>query len=124
MKKKLILKVIIILTTFIVISMFNNYSFATNNFDFGNFENQTASSQLKSPVETVMGGIISALRIIFTAIAFIILMSIGIKYISASPGERAELKKSAVQYVVGAIVLFGASGILTILQEAIINVIG
>lgn len=126
MKNKLISKVIMILfVTFLAVSMFNNISLATGgNFDFSNFENQTASEQLMSPVETVMGGIIAAMRIVFTAIAFIMLMYIGIKYIAAAPGERAELKKSAVQFVVGAVILFGAAGILTVLQEVITKVIG
>lgn len=126
MKNKLILKVIIVVfVTFLAFSMFNNISLATgSNFDFENFENQTASEELMSPVKTVMGGIIAVMRIVFTAIAFIIIMYMGIKYISSAPGERAELKKSAVQYVIGAIILFGAAGILTVLQDVIIRVVG
>lgn len=126
MKKKLILNVIMAACIiFLLVSMFNNISLAADgNFDFSNFENQTASAQLMSPVEKVMGGIISVMRIVFTAIAFIILMFMGIKYISAAPGDRAEIKKSSIQYVIGAVILFGAAGILTLLQDVIIKVIG
>lgn len=126
MKNKLILKVIMAACIiFLLVSMFNNISLATDgNFDFSNFENQTASAQLMSPVEKVMGGIISVMRIVFTAIAFIMLMYMGIKYISAAPGDRAELKKSAIQFTIGAVILFGAAGILTVLQEVITKVIG
>ena len=36
---------------------------------------------------------------------------------SAAPGEKAEIKKSAVVYVVGAIVLFAVTGLLTIIEK-------
>ena len=35
----------------------------------------------------------------------------------AAPGEKADIKKSSIQYVVGAIVLFGVVGILTIISN-------
>ena len=35
---------------------------------------------------------------------------------AAAPGDKAEIKKHAVVYVVGAIVLFAASGILEIIK--------
>ena len=39
------------------------------------------------------------------------------KYMIASPGERADIKKSAVIYVVGAFILFGITGIITLIQK-------
>lgn len=35
----------------------------------------------------------------------------------ASPGERADIKKHLVAYVVGAMVLFGGAGILEIIER-------
>lgn len=126
MKNKLISKVIItICVTLIVVSMFNNFSLATgDNFDFSGFESQTASGELMGPVQTVMGGIISAVRIVFIGIAFIMIMYIGIKYISSAPEDRAEIKKSSVQFTIGALILFGSATILTFLEQVIYNVIG
>ena len=34
----------------------------------------------------------------------------------AAPGDRADIKKHAVVYVVGAVVLFASTGILSIIQ--------
>ena len=38
------------------------------------------------------------------------------KYMMASPDGKAEIKKTAAQYIVGAVILFGAAGILKIIQ--------
>ena len=45
------------------------------------------------------------------------LIVLAIKYISAAPGDKAEIKKHAVVYVVGALVLFGASGIIEVIKQ-------
>ena len=44
------------------------------------------------------------------------LIVLAIKYISAAPGDKAEIKKHAVVYVVGAVILFAATGILQIIR--------
>ena len=44
------------------------------------------------------------------------LIVLAIKYISAAPGDKAEIKKHAVIYIVGAVVLFAASGIIQIIK--------
>jgi hypothetical protein len=44
------------------------------------------------------------------------------KYMMAAPGDKAEIKKSAVIYVVGAIVLFAVGGILSIIQKFAENI--
>ena len=42
---------------------------------------------------------------------------IGIKYVAASPNEKAEYKKGMTIYVVGAVLLFGASFLLGVVQD-------
>lgn len=126
MKSKLILKVIIMtLTILFVLNVLNVNVWAAleGNFDVGAFDTAVADDTIKSPVKTVIGAIIAFMRIICTAIALIMLAVIGMKYLIASPGERADLKKTLVQFVVGAFVLFGAAGILTILQGAIVELV-
>lgn len=39
----------------------------------------------------------------------------------ASPGEKAEIKKHLTTYVIGAVVLFGASGILEIVKQVALS---
>ena len=50
------------------------------------------------------------------------LAAVAMKYMSSAPGDRAEIKKHAVIYVVGAIVLFGSAGILEIIQKFADNI--
>ena len=64
-----------------------------------------------------IGAIITITRIIAVGVAIIMLLVLAMKYMSAAPGDKAEIKKSAVIYVVGAIVLFAVGGILTIIQN-------
>ena len=39
----------------------------------------------------------------------------------ASAGDRADIKKYAVNYIIGAIILFGTTGILGIVQNFVKN---
>ena len=67
--------------------------------------------------QNIIGALITVIQIIGTGVAIIMLVVLAIKYISASPGDKAEIKKHAVVYVVGAIVLFAATGILQIVKS-------
>lgn len=66
---------------------------------------------------TVAGSILSIVQVIAVATAVIMLIVLAIKYISSAPNDKAEIKKHAVIYVVGAVLLFGASGILALIQN-------
>ena len=65
----------------------------------------------------IVGAVITMVQIVAFAAAVIMLMFLGIKYITASPDGKAEIKKSATQYVVGAVILFAATGILQIVKS-------
>lgn len=67
--------------------------------------------------QTVAGSILSIVQVIAVATAVIMLIVLAIKYISSAPNDKAEIKKHAVIYVVGAILLFGASGILALIRN-------
>ena len=68
-------------------------------------------------VSTMSNQIIGIIQIIGTAIAVVMLIWLAIKYISAAPSEKADIKKSATIYVVGAVLLFGAVGVLQIIKN-------
>ena len=61
--------------------------------------------------------IFSIVQVVGSAVAIIMLVVLAIKYMSAAPGDKAEIKKHAVVYVTGAIVLFGSAGILSIIEQ-------
>lgn len=68
-------------------------------------------------VNSITATIITSIRIIGIAVAVVMLLTVAMKYMTAAPGDKADIKKSAIQYVVGAIVLFGVVGILEIISK-------
>ena len=66
---------------------------------------------------TAAGTVASILRIVGVGIAVVMLLTIAMKYMISSAGDRADLKKHAVAYVVGAVVLFGATNIIAALID-------
>lgn len=75
-------------------------------------------------VQKIIASIINMVQIIGIGVAIIMLVVLAIKYISAAPGDKADIKKHAVVYVVGAVVLFAASGILQIIKSFAGNIQG
>lgn len=59
-------------------------------------------------------GIVYAVGI---AVAIGILMILGIKYMMASPEDKANIKSTAIPYLIGAILTFGAVNIMKIVAD-------
>ena len=55
--------------------------------------------------------IISIISTVGVVIAVIVLLIIGIKYMMGSASEKAEYKKTMIPYLIGAVLVFGASAI-------------
>lgn len=68
-------------------------------------------------VTNTAGQILTIVRIVGMAVAVIMLTILGIKYVAASPNEKADYKKAMTVYVVGAVLLFGASALLSVIQK-------
>lgn len=62
-------------------------------------------------LKNVGSSIASIIRNVGIILALIILMILGIKYMLGSAEDKADYKKSMIPYIVGAVLLFGASGI-------------
>ncbi|HIT70717.1 MAG TPA: hypothetical protein IAD08_02230 [Candidatus Scatovivens faecipullorum] len=82
---------------------------------------QDTSGAAKS-LNNIIGAAITVVQVVGVGVAIIMLIVLAIKYISAAPGDKADIKKHAVVYVVGAVVLFAASGILGIVKNFAQNV--
>lgn len=79
-------------------------------------------SAASEKASTALSVIITIVRIVGVCVAIVMLLAVAMKYMTAAAGEKAEIKKSAVQYVVGAVVLFGAVGILGIINDFAKNI--
>ena len=74
-------------------------------------------SELIEPTQNIVGEILAVVQVIGVSVAIIMLIVLAIKYISAAPNDKAEIKKHAVVYVVGAVILFAASAIVGIIRN-------
>ena len=114
----------IALMVLIVIIIFSSIAYADNdNFSFSEINNQTAGEDIKNPVKKAVGAVMGAVRIIATGVAIVMISVVAMKYLMAAPGDRADMKKASIQYVVGAVIVFGAANILTILVNAFTNMV-
>lgn len=88
-----------------------------DNFDFTEFDNY-GNNKIDKRTKNVMATAINVIRVVGTGVSLIMLSYLGIKYMMASPNEKADFKKSAMIYVVGAVLVFGASNLLSIILNA------
>lgn len=120
MKSKVILKIaLILLIVSLIVTTFSTlmFSYADDaNFELSGFEGKTNDS-INNPTTNIAGAILGAVRVFGLGVAIIMLAVVAMKYMIAAPGERADLKKSSIQYAVGAIIVFGATNIITTLIE-------
>lgn len=110
MKKKNKISIILIILL-ITILAFSNIAFAsiTEKIHPLDPSNQT--------IKNAMNIIIGVFQVAAAGVGVIMLTVLGIKYVASSPNEKAEIKKHATVYIVGACMAFGASGLVTILQQ-------
>ena len=69
--------------------------------------------------KVAMNIVVFIAQLIAAGVAVIMLVALGIKYMVSSVNDKAEIKKHAVVYIVGAIIAFGSTGILQIFRNFI-----
>jgi hypothetical protein len=116
-------KILIVIMIALICVAFLNMNISLADDSWKNLDQFGAGDTgLNTAAQDIVGAIISVVRIVAVGVAIIMLTFVAIKYMSSAPGDRAEIKKHAVVYVVGAVVLFGTSGILTIIQNFANNI--
>ena len=105
MKTKTIMK---ILTIVMIVAMLATITMPV----FAEAPMPSASGSVPSGLQSAAGQVITIVQFVCFAAAVVMLMVLGVKFISASPDGKAEIKKSAVIYVVGALLVFSAGAIL------------
>lgn len=113
---------IILLTSLICIIIFGLVSFrvfaADENFKLDKFDGDVAAAAgMEKLVDDTAITAISIMRVVCVTIAIVTLLTISMKYMMSAPGDRADIKKHAVHYVIGAFILFGVTGILSIINN-------
>lgn len=117
MKKLLLIIMVLLLGTVLVQNTVMAYDWSG---DIDKAATASAPSEANSAINatrTISQSIITIARVISMGVAITMLIVLAIKYMSSAPGDKATIKKSAVTYVVGAVVMFASYGILTIIQS-------
>lgn len=120
MKKTKLLKIAIVLLSLTII--ISNFLTVISNAEYKwkdkiNAFDTTSETAVTGTVTTILGTVVSVVRIIGAGVALIMVIVVAIKYMSAAPSEKADFKKAAIPYLIGAMVLFGASGLLGIIID-------
>lgn len=68
-------------------------------------------------VGNIINNVIGILQVVGSGISIIVITMLGIKYILASPGEKADVKKSIMPIGIGCVLLFGAVNLMAAVEE-------
>ncbi len=120
MNKKILKKALIILLLSIFLiytyNIISSASYSTIDPDFILKDAKDNSGTGKSMLKIVQS-LLTIIQVVASGVAVIMIIVLAIKYMSAAPGDKADIKKSATVYIVGAIILFSGSGILAIIRK-------
>lgn len=128
MNTKLINKIIVIISCFLIIFSLGYEVFAEGASglikDAYTGEGATNITSAENSANKIISTILSIIRTVAAAIAIVILIVIACKYILASAGDRADIKKYAFNYIIGALILFSASALIGIVRNAVDDALG
>lgn len=79
--------------------------------------NWNADEEVTSKTREIAANIIFLVQMVGTGTSIIMLTYMGAKYMLAAPSEKADFKKSATGFIVGAVILFAATNIITIISK-------
>lgn len=115
MKKKLIFTTLIV-TTILILNITFAYGFSVDDMTGKNLPHS-----IQNRVDNTGQEVIKIISTVGSICSVIFLIVLGIKYMLGSAEEKAEYKKSLLPYFIGACVLFGASGIASIIYNIAID---
>lgn len=116
---KFMIVVLIIIAIFQIISN-NTLVFAGGiniNDEINGFVTGEAKGNTPNIAKNLGGTFITIFQVVGTGVALIMLIVLAMKYMLASAGDKADIKKHAVVYIVGAICLFAGAALLEIFQK-------
>lgn len=120
MKKNIIkyvfVLILIIMIGSIVTSTVSQAAFSDIDVSYVTKDAKDTSGAGKSMLNIIQS-ILVIVQVVATGVAVIMLIVLAIKYMGSAPSEKASIKNSAIQYVVGAVVLFSAAGIIGIIRK-------
>lgn len=101
MKRIIVISILILL----IILIYNNCVYAITPNDL----NGNTSLIEKTDVINISNSVIYIFSIIGSGVSVVTLIILGIKYMMGSLEQKAEYKKTLMPYIIGAVLIFGAS---------------
>ena len=116
MKKNKILKIVLIIL--LLVMFFINIGMTVQAWtpDFKQFDNVSGGETDKAATN-IVGALINVVTTLGAGLAIVMLIVLGIRYITAAgSAEKALVKRGLGTYVAGVVLIFGAIGILKLVQ--------
>ena len=110
-------KILVVLAIALLVVSISSVCFAQMQIRPNDFR-PNANTDVAQNANAISNIVIGVIQVVGVAVAVIMLVVLAIKYVAAAPSEKADIKKSAYIYVVGAILLFGGVWILGMIQGA------
>ena len=117
MKSVSMKKILAVLVIALLLVSVSSVAFASSTI-FDPTDIQASDSDAAGVIQDLSGTILGIVQVVGVAVAVIMLVVLAIKYISAAPSEKADIKKSAFIYIIGALLLFGGVALLNIIRDA------
>lgn len=118
-------KIFIMLISLLLIAIFVQSTISNAASDiYTEITNMSKANETNGAVTSannIAGAVISIAKVVSAGVAIIMITVIAMKYMLAAPSEKADIKKHAVVYIVGAVIMFAATAILQIIQNFAIS---
>ncbi|MBQ2917508.1 MAG: TrbC/VirB2 family protein [Clostridia bacterium] len=100
-----------VFSALIMVAMLGTVVFAAPTAPTPNSVKDNVSYEGTAGITELGGKIMGIIQTVGVVVAVVILMVLGIKYMMGSAEEKAEYKKTMMPYLLGAVLIFGASTI-------------
>lgn len=113
MNTKLMKIATVIATILMLVLVGSNVVYGLTPTDLKANTSATGTTEIQNFGVNIMG----VINVVGVVVAVVVLMVIGIKYMMGSAEEKAEYKKTMIPYIVGAVLIFGATTIANVVFQ-------
>ena len=113
--KKILLSIIPVVLVLLVVS--TNVFAVSNMFDMSSLDTAVSGGSASTNATNAVQSIWKTVLLILQILAVAAIVIAGVRYMFASADAKADIKKQTITLVVGAVLVFGASGIINMITS-------
>lgn len=113
--KKILLAIIPVVLVLLVVS--TNVFAVSDMFNMDSLNNAVSGGSASTNATNAVQGVWKTVLLILQILAVAAIVIAGVRYMFASADAKADIKKQTITLVVGAVLVFGASGIITMITS-------